>query len=333
MTLLTPLAGLVALAAVLPLAAALVGRARVDTVRRALGLEAAPARAGLLRPALAAAAVVLLGLAAAQPVLDRQSSQRVRKDVEALFVLDTSRSMAASATPLSPTRLDRAIAAAVRLRASIPQVPSGVATLTDRVLPDLLPVAGTDSFNAVVRRSVAIESPPPQDSSVRATTYDALAQIASSNYFDPAASRRIVVLLTDGESNPIDAGQIARDLPAAKGYRFVSVRFWGSGESVFDSNGKAEADYRPDPSGGALLAGLAAATGGSAFPESRTGAASAALARDAGRGPTAVAPGEMQSRFALAPFLVAAALVLLLLLAVALIPRQDGFQSVRLTRQ
>ena len=320
MTWLTPLAGLAALAAVLPLAAALLGRRRADGVRRALGLEAAPTRTGLLRPALAAAGIVLLGLAAAQPVLEHRSSQRVRKDVEALFVLDTSRSMAASATATSPTRLDRAIAAAVRLRSSIPEVPSGVATLTDRVLPDLLPVAGTDSFDAVVRRAVAIESPPPENSNVRATTYDALAQIASGNYFDPAASRRIVVLLTDGESNPIDAGQVARDLPAAKGYRFVSVRFWGSRESVFDNNGKPEADYRPDSSGGALLAGLAAATGGKAFPESRTGAASSALAQDAGSGPTAVTAGEMRSRFALAPFLVAAA-ILLLLAAVLPLPR------------
>jgi hypothetical protein len=332
MTFLTPLAGLVALAAVLPLAAALFGRTRADGVRRGLGLEAAPARVGLLRPALAAAGIVLLGLAAAQPVLEHRSSQRVRKDVEALFVVDTSRSMAASATATSPTRLDRAIAAAARLRSSIPQVPSGVATLTDRVLPDLLPVAGVDSFDAVVRRTVAIESPPPQDSNVRATTYDTLAQIASGNYFDRTASRRIVVLLTDGESNPIDAGQIARDLPAAKGYRFVSVRFWGDGESVFDSNGKPEADYRPDPSGGALLAGLAAATGGKAFPESRLGAASSALVQDAGSGPTVVTAGETQSRFALAPFLVAAA-ILLLLAAIASFPVQGGFQTVRLTRQ
>jgi von Willebrand factor type A domain len=320
MTFLTPLAALVGLAAGLPLAAALLGRVRVDVVRRTLGLEAASVRAGLLRPALGAAGIVLLGLAAAQPVLEHRSSQRVRKDVQALFVLDTSRSMAASATATSPTRLDRAIGAAVRLRSSIPEVPSGVATLTDRVLPDLLPVAGTDSFDAVVRRAVAIESPPPQDSSVRATAYDKLAQIASGNYFDPKASRKIVVLLTDGESNAIDAGQIARDLPTAKGYRFVSVRFWSGRESVFDAKGKPEADYRPDPSGGALLAGLAAATGGKAFSESRLGGASSTLVRDAGSGPTTVAAGETQSRFALAPFLAAAA-ILLLLAAVLPFPR------------
>ena len=328
MTFLTPLAGLVALAAVLPLAAALFGRTRADGVRRGLGLEAAPARVGLLRPALAAAGIVLLGLAAAQPVLEHRSSQRVRKDVEALFVVDTSRSMAASATATSPTRLDRAIAAAARLRSSIPQVPSGVATLTDRVLPDLLPVAGVDSFDAVVRRTVAIESPPPQDSNVRATTYDTLAQIASGNYFDPyglATDRRAA----HGRREQSDRRRADRPRPAgAKGYRFVSVRFWGDGESVFDSNGKPEADYRPDSSGGALLAGLAAATGGKAFPESRLGAASSALVQDAGSGPTVVTAGETQSRFALAPFLVAAA-ILLLLAAIAPIPCTGSFATVR----
>ena len=331
MTFLTPLAALVALAAVLPLAAALLGRGRAGAVRRALGLKPPATRSELFRPTLAAVGIVLLGIAAAQPVVDRRSNERVRKDVQALFVLDTSRSMAASATPASPTRLDRAVAAAVRLRASIPEVPSGIATLTDRVLPDLLPVADIGSFDGVARRSVAIESPPPRDQSVRATTYDALAQIASGNYFAPTASRRIVVLLTDGESNPIDAGQIARDLPAAKGYRFVSVRFWGSGESVFDNNGKPEAGYRPDPSGLAVLDGLAAATGGRAFPENRVGAAAGALAADAGNGPEVVVAGERQSRLALAPFLAAAALVLLLLAAFPL-PSQGGFKSVRLTR-
>ena len=332
MTFLTPLAGLVALAALLPLAAALTGRVRVGTVRRALGLEAPPGRAGLVRPALASAGVALLGLAAAQPAIDRNASERVRTDAQALFVLDTSRSMAASRTPASPTRLDRAVAAAVRLRAAIPQVPSGVATLTDRVLPDLLPVAGTASFDGVVRRAVAIESPPPRSSSVRATTYDALVQIASGNYFAPSAAHRLVVLLTDGESTPVDANQIARALPASKGYRFVSVRFWGANESVFDADGKPEAAYRPDPSGGAILAGLAAANGGRSFPESRLGAASSRVRALAGSGPTAAAPGELRSRLALAPYLVALALVLLVA-AVALDARRAGLRSVRLTRQ
>lgn len=328
----TPLAALVAVAALLPLVTALHGHGRVGTVRRALGLEPPSTRSGLVRPTLAAAGIVLLGVAAAQPVFERRSSEPVRKDVQALFVLDTSRSMAASETATSPTRLDRAIAAAVRLRASIPEVPSGIATLTDRVLPDLLPVADTSSFDGVARRAVAIESPPPRDQSVRATTYDALADIASGNYFDPAVSRRIVVLLTDGESAPVDAGRLARSLAAAKGYRFMCIRFWGSSEAVYGAGGKPEAGYRPDPSGAAILAGLAAANGGHVFPESRIGAAASTLQSLAGRGPTAVTQGERRSSLALAPFLAAVAL-LLLLLAVVPFPRQSAFQSLRLTQQ
>jgi hypothetical protein len=332
MTFLTPLAALVALAALLPIAAALLGRGRVGAVRRTLGLRPPAVRSGFLAPGLAAAGIALLGVAAAQPVLQRQASDRVRKDVQALFVIDTSRSMAASATPTSPTRLDRAVEAAVRLRASIAEVPSGIATLTDRVLPDLLPVTDAASFDGVARRAVAIESPPPRNQSIRATTYAALADIASGNYFEPAATRRIVVLLTDGESSPVDGARLAGALESAKGYRFVALRVWGGNEAVYGSDGKPEAAYRPDPSGLAVLEGLAAALGGQAFPENRVDAASTTLRSLAGEGPTVRAKGVSQSRTALAPFIVAAAL-LLLLLSVVSFPGQGVFQSVRLTRQ
>jgi hypothetical protein len=332
MTFLTPLAALAGLAALLPLAAALLGRRRVGAVRRTLGLRPPEARSGLVAPALAAAGIALLGIAVAQPVLERQGSARVRKDVQALFVVDTSRSMAASATPTSPTRLDRAVEAAVRLRAAIPEVPSGIATLTDRVLPNLLPVADMSSFDGVARRAVSIESPPPRNQSIRATTYAALADIAPGNYFEPAATRRIVVLLTDGESNPVDGSTIAGALPAAKGYRLVAIRFWAGNEAVYGGDGKPEAAYRPDPSGLAVLDGLAAALSGGSFTEGRLGAASSTLRSLAGQGPTVRARGASQSRMALAPFVVAAAL-LLLLLTVLPFPAQGVLQSVRLTRQ
>ena len=146
---------------------------------------------------------------------------------------------------------------------------------------------------------------------MRATTYGALADIASGNYFEPSAARRIVVLLTDGESNPVDPGEIARALPAAKGYRLVTVRFWNNGEAVYGSGGKPEAGYRPDPSGRLILDALAAATGGRAFEESQIPGASSTLRSLAGQGPTAVARGESQSLRPLAPFLVAAALLVL----------------------
>lgn len=319
MTLLTPLGALLALAALLPLAAALASGRRVAGVRHSLGLTPPARRPGLVRLAAAVAGIALLGLAAAQPALTRQSRQRVRSDVQALFVFDTSRSMAASTTATSPTRLDRAIDAAVRLRNAIPDVEAGVATLTDRMLPDLFPVADVAGFDGVARRTVAIESPPPRDQNVRATTYAPLADIPSDNYFARAAKVRIVVLLTDGESNPVDPGAIARALPADRGYRLVTIRFWQSRELVYGSDGKPEAGYRPDPSGRTILAGLAAATGGRAFEEGDIGAASSYLQRLVGHGPTVVERGTTTSRLPLAPY--AAALALLLILG-AILPFQ-----------
>lgn len=321
MTFLTPLAGLVALAALLPLGAAFVARARTETARRRLALPAPPRRR-VVGTVLAAAVVVLLGLAAAQPALTRESRPRTRADVQALFVLDVSRSMAASRSADSATRLDRAAAAAIRLRRAIPDVPAGVLTLTDRVLPDLLPVTDPSGFAGVVDRAVRIESPPPQQSGPRATSYAALGQVASGNAFSPGVKKRIVVLLTDGESRPVDTDAVARALP---GYRFEAVRFWNAGESVFDANGKREAAYRPDPSGRAVLDDLASSLGGRSFAESDLGPATEYLRSLVGDGTTVAGVATGRRPLALAPYVGLLALVLLL-----------GFlapRAVRLTRQ
>jgi hypothetical protein len=331
MTFLTPLGGLVALFALLPLAAAAFAHRRTGSVRRSLRLPPPERRAELLPLLLAAAGTVLLGLAAAQPALIHTSSPQVRRDVQALFVLDTSRSMAAASTPTSRTRLDRAAAAAVRLRAAIPQVESGVLTLTDRVLPDLLPVGDVGGFDGVVERAVRIESPPPRDTSVRATSYSVLGDIPASNAFAPSASRRIVILLTDGESNPVQAGDLAGKLAAGHGYRFLTLRFWRPDESVYDADGKAEAAYRPDPSGEATLRELASALGGRSFEEAQVGAAAAYLRGLAGRGTTVRAAGVDRSRSPLAPYTALAGA--LALLAALLLPWGFRPAGIRFLRQ
>lgn len=309
MTFLTPLGALVALAALLPLAAYLIAHGRTELARRRLGLPA-PDRTAELRPLLAAAGIALLGLAAAQPALTRTSRPRVRSDAEAVFVLDTSRSMAAAASASAPTRLDRAAAAAIRLRSSIPDVPSGVLTLTDRVLPDLLPVPDVAGFDGVVRRAVGIESPPPHSTAPRATSYDALDQVATGGSFAPSAKRRIVVLLTDGESNPVQSSEVTR---ALAGYRFLAIRFWHSDESVFKPDGEAEAAYRPDPSGRATLRDLATSLDGRSFEEGNVAAAAAYLRKLAGTGPTVRGPGIAERREPLAPYIALVGLLCLLL--------------------
>jgi hypothetical protein len=315
MTFLTPAGALAALAALLPLAARAAGRRRADRVRRLLDLPP-PRGRGAARALAGAGAVALLGLAAGQPVLTHTTHARERAGVEALFVFDTSRSMAASATPASPTRLDRAVAAAVRLRAAISDVPSGVATLTDRVLPNLLPVADRTSFDLVARRGVAIESPPPAGTDVRATSFTALQDIASGDYFKSQTTRKLVVLLTDGESNPADTGELARALGADRGYRFAAVRFWSGSESVFNRDGMPETAYRPDPTGRITLDGVASALEGRAFEADRLDEAASYLRSAAGNGPTRSTPTAAPTQTPLAPYLAGLA-VLLLLVAVA----------------
>lgn len=309
MTFLTPFGALAALAALLPLAAWFIGRRQVAAAAGALGLQP-PARRSALQTIVAAGAIVLLGLAAAQPALTHRPGTRVRTDAEALFVFDTSRSMAASATPTSPTRLDRAVAASERLRGAIAEVPSGIATLTDRVLPDLLPVADVSSFDTVAARGVAIESPPPAAGNIRATTFTALGDIASGNYFHAKAKTRLVVLLTDGESSPVDTAELANVLPRTR-YRFIAIRFWRTDESVYKADGKPETAYQPDPLGRIVLADVASALGGRAFDEAQISAATSLLQHAAGTGPTASAPAATQQRTPLAPYLAALALLLL----------------------
>jgi hypothetical protein len=330
MSFLTPLGALAALVAFVPLVAGRLGRARVAATRRALRLPDPARPSGLVRPASAAAGIALLGLAAAQPALTHETTRRLRTDVQALFVLDTSRSMAASSTRSSATRLDRAILAAVRLRAAIPGVAAGVATLTDRVLPDLLPVGDVSAFESVVERTVGVERPPPRYSSLRATAFGALTQISSGDYFDRAAKRRIVVLLTDGESGPVNSGEVARLLAAAHGYRFFAIRLWQSGEAVYGSNGAPEAGYRPDPSGQTILAALARATGGRAFEESQVGSASSYLTGLVGNGPARATRAGEPGKTPLAPYVAGVALLLVL---ASFWPVQARFPRVGLLHQ
>jgi hypothetical protein len=326
MSLLTPLAALTALFALLPVGAVLLGQRRVAAVRTLLGLTPPGRRASIVRVVIASAGIAVLGLAAAQPALTRKANAQVRKDVGALFVIDTSRSMAASATPTSPTRLDRAADAAVRLRLAIPTVASGLATLTDRVLPDLLPVADSDAFAAVARRSVQIESPPPRSFSTRATTFSALSDVTAGNYFVPGTSKRIVVLLTDGESNPVDVSSLASDFGPRGKYRFVAVHVWSPKESVFDSDGTAERAYQPDPTSADVLDNLAGSLSGRSFQARNLGAATAYLKKLAGSGPTAASPARIHRTIALTPYF---ALIGLLLVVLAVLPGQLAPRSVR----
>jgi hypothetical protein len=284
LTFLTPAGAVFAVGALLPLAALAVNERRARRARRELGL-ASPALRSRIPTALAIALVpALLGLALAQPVLRSSRTQLVRKDAQAFYVLDTSDSMRAAGRAGGETRLDRALRAAQRIRLALRDVPAGVATMTDRVLPDLFPTPREQVFTATLSESVGVDRPPPKGFADRATTFAALDTLAGTNFFSPGTRHRLVVLLTDGETAPYFAGDLRQALSEGPRTSFVIVRFWRAGERVF-SAGRLDPGYRPDPSSGEAVRELATVLDGRAFDENEVGKAIAAARRAIGHGP------------------------------------------------
>ena len=286
LVLLTPLGGLAVLGVALVVAAFVLAARRVGTVRRALGLEA-PASGGE-RTVLAAlvAIVVLATLVAVQPAWEATGERSIRTDAQVDVVIDTSRSMLAARGPDASNRLERAKQAAIAIRAGLPDVRVGVGTLTDRVLPNLLPSPSEATFDATVREAIEIEQPPPAAVAITATTLAALAQLPRSGTFSPGARRRVVVVLTDGESRPFDPGAVAAAFRREPATTLVLVHVWNARESIYDADGSVETAYRPDPSSGAKLASLADAAGGPVFDVGETARVVDAVRRALGSGPT-----------------------------------------------
>ena len=310
---LTPQGALIALGVLVPLAVLVFVARRGDRLRSGLAVPRLTRRR-LAAPTVAAALVAaLFGVAAAQPVAEDETSLAVRTDAEAYVVLDISRSMLARSGLDGATRLQRAKDVAVALRSRLPEIPVGVASMTDRVLPHLFPSADADVYRATVDLAIDIERPPPRSSLITtATNYDSLTAISSQRFFSPKAQRRALVVLTDGESQAINADRLARFFRRPPGVSVVFVQFWGRDERVFN-RGLPEPQYRPNPSARADLDALAKETGAVVFGEDEINAVAKRVRAALKSGPT-VTEGVRKTRLALAPYLLVAAIVPLLLL-------------------
>ena len=266
---LTPLDALFGLAAVVPLAALLLSERAAARVHRVLAL-AVPRRR---RAVPAAVALVLLtaliGAAAAQPVVVRQQLVSERADAQAFFVFDTSLSMQASTGPGQPTRLARAKRLARRVRAQLSDLPVGIASMTDRTLPNLMPTTDASLFARTLSQSVAIDSPPPsQVYHGRATTFEALVPLVESHFFSTGVVRRVLVVFTDGESQRLSP---VLKLTLQRRVTPVFVHVWAPRELIYDrAHGrKPDRGYAPDPGSAASLAQLAQITGGRSYDETQ----------------------------------------------------------------
>lgn len=306
-TFVTPIAALVGLCALLPALAVLERHRAAERTRRALAVPPAPRRATLVALVALAAAGALVGLAAAQPVLVREEAREVRADAEVFVVLDVSRSMLAQAGPSAPRRIDRAKADAGAIRAALPGIRVGIASLTDRVLPHLFPTAAEDVFAATLERSVGVERPPPRSSlSTNATRLDALRAARSLRFFSPTATERVLVVLTDGESLPVARARLASALLRAPAIETVFVHVWGADERVY-AQGVPEPQYEPDSGARALLDGVAASIRGVVHEQGDAAAVAERVRAALGDGPVEL-EAETPRRYRLAPYLALAAL-------------------------
>jgi hypothetical protein len=282
---LTPIASLFALLAVVPLAVFVGRRRRADRIRAALGLRAPGGRSWIPLVVCLAAVPVLVGVAAAQPVVTSARTVPQRSDAEVFVVLDTSRSMLASSGSGKATRYERARDEAIQLQGELGDIPVGLASFTDRVLPHLFPTVDQRIFRDTVFHSMGIERPPPSTSfGTNVTTLDALGVVPTLNFFTPGVKRRALVVFTDGESQPI-SGSLASDFARTPRVHVTFVHVGDTSERIYTS-GVAEAGYAPDPTASATLAAAASATRGRVVDEGDVGALVSGVRDALGPGPT-----------------------------------------------
>jgi len=183
---------------------------------------------------------------------------------------------------------------------------AGIASLTDRALPDLFPTLDAQVFASTLEDSIGIERPPPSGTEKLATDFGEFGSIAANNYFRPQVSKRLLVIFSDGESRAFDANKLAGKLRAGH-VRVLFVHLWDPREKIFLTSKAADPGYRPDPESRREAAQVAAAGDGKVFHDG-DGDALASAAKDVlGSGP-ATTTREQRTRVSLAPYVALSAL-------------------------
>jgi hypothetical protein len=235
---LSPSAALVGLAFLVPLTM-LAWRERVGSrARRQLGLQR-PSRVRVLaRPLALVVLGALVGVTAAQPAIRRSASVPMRADAELYLTFDVTRSMLARQALDEPVRLERSRALAREIHAGLLDVPTGVATLTNRMMPLLFPTGDERGVSAVLANSVRIMQPQPARlTAPRATQLGVLTLAADRSYYNPEAKRRALVVFSDLDTDYFSLEATLKLLRAHDIEPFV-VRVAAAGEQIFDQKGQ-----------------------------------------------------------------------------------------------
>ena len=187
-----------------------------------------------------------------------------------------------------------------RLQAELPGIPVGIASFTDRVLPHLFPTVDERVFRETMNRSVGIERPPPSTSfGTNVTTLDALGVVPTLNFFTSGVKKRVLVVFTDGDSQPVSRA-LESDFSRKPRVDTTFVHMGNVRDRIYTS-GVAEAGYAQDPTSGLTLTAAVNATNRRVFEEGNVGEVAAAVRSALGTGPTVNRRIE-GSRRALMPF-------------------------------
>jgi len=153
-------------------------------------------------------------------------------------------------------------------------------------LPHLFPTTDRRVFVATIEKSIDIERPPPTFSATLPTALEGLAAAPARNYFPRSAPRRVLVVLTDGGTRPLEfPAEFADAFRKEPRVQTVFVRLWGKDERIYET-GVAEVGYRPDPGSGEMLAQIASMVEGRVVSEDESGELPGVVADLLGTGPT-----------------------------------------------
>ena len=238
--------------------------------------------------------------------LSRRRPRCGRSDAQVYVLFDVSRSMLARSSAGAPDRLQRAKQLALRLRHGVPDVPFGVVSLTDRVLPHLFPTLDPNVYESVVRDAIGIERPPPSGTQDLATDYSSLGDVGTNNFYGAGAAKRVLVIFSDGESKYFDDALLKKDFDKGN-VHVLFVHLWGPDEKIYLGRNNVDPGYRPDPQSNQAVQRIAASGGGEVLGED-PGALVSRTKGFLGTGPQ-TSIREQRTRVSLGPYVALMALL------------------------
>jgi hypothetical protein len=306
---LTPQAALVGFAFVAPLAVLAIRERAGRRVRAELSLRRPGLVHLLARPFGLVVLAALVALAAGQPTVRATDSATVRSDAEVYLTFDVSLSMLAANGPHGVKRLERARALGNTVSAELRDVPTGVATLTNRMMPLLFPTGDDRGVTAVLNHSLSIMQPQPvKYTAIRASSLATLSLAADRSYFNPSAKKRVLVVFSDLDSDFFSLEGTLRLLRKHHIEPFL-VRVAAPGERIYNKAGRP---YSYVSVSTVTVDGLRRAHW-HAFEENQTAQLVSSIRSYLGHGPVGKS-GRVETQRNLAPLLGLAALALTALL-------------------